>query len=1010
MKKWLPMLLWLLCCIRCPAPGASLEPVKDVRGAFELDEKHAVPLRAIPLDAVGRAYGGQFALRERKLDVCSWDYANEYGLVRKLTAMGADLSGDKLSSYTVEPDFVAIDTQSGRVKFFADEDDTEIKVVGRARTLHGAPTCLAAHGDFAFLSNGEGGHNFQVIDGTDISRPYVCAALPCGNYARRVTYANGRAYYATSYTGIWIIDVSDPRHPKKLGLWKPAGDRLFDVRGGYAYGDIFYADAGAKPPEGTPDEKKTEYRGTFIVDLSDPTEPKTIGRLEGRGYLVQGDRLHHSHTVTGPDGQKRQMLDIYSLADPRRPKLLWSYPWVGGASQVKGDLLRCIHDRPKGKEHFYFLRTHLLVGPDENAVLADVPLSVEPFNVKKLGPVVFDGDTLYLISGQDLLVIDISDPRQPKLIGKCWSGPTTTMALGNQKMFCGGGRTYQFGESGVWIIDLRDPANPKRGGYAPTGGEGQNNWIGLNGKLCLAGGEWGGHNWVTDVSDRQNPRFLGTYFDRHFNGNNNHNIAVGNYFYMDDRDGTKILDLRVWEKYLGKADANFKPLVFDTYEYNPEVVIGLMQVRHQPVEGGGRGIDLYMARGSLTSKPFAIPAGDYVLRIRYRGHRAGAHPAVRVMLIEGGKPVYDTQLLSSRGPAWVDEKLSLSVDEGIGEARVHLTGCDASVDEVSLTPKGAKKSLVPNGDFEHAGTSPLQAPGWEVGGPRHQWWGRLPPEMGYNGVLCFEDRIYYVYGGRRLYVFDSTTDPATLLTPGGVLLRVKRNISNFCVRGSLLYVIHAPEHLTIYDISDLRGPRLVADCDREALGMEVGQFQPYGMSGWVGPHYGVAVSKGLMACGERYHFKEAYLHVLDVSNPRKPKWLTRVPVTTKQDAMTECWGYRKLIQMGIVAPLGIILDGGRWLYTAEYWSGAKIFDLRDPKKPKLFYNEIAPFQALEKWEDRATLIPDDFFYLPGYTVNAWCGGEVWGHHVIATRLSHCAVLKVPRVSQAPKRLSLEFLK
>jgi hypothetical protein len=183
---------------------------------------------------------------------------------------------------------------------------------------------------------------------------------------------------------------------------------------------------------------------------------------------------------------------------------------------------------------------------------------------------------------------------------------------------------------------------------------------------------------------------------------------------------------------------------------------------------------------------------------------------------------------------------------------------------------------------------------------------------------------------------------------------------------------------------------------------------PYPPNGWVGPHYGLWVSKGILVCGERYHYKEGYLHVIDVRDPQKPKWLSRFEVATAEDAKTECWGYRQLIQMGVVAPLGVSFEGGRWVYTAEYWSGAKIFDLSDPEKPKLFYNEIWPVQRLKSWEDRKALIPPGFFYMPGYATNAWCGGEVWGRHMICTRLSHCAVLKVPRVSQAPAKLSLDF--
>lgn len=988
------------------AAGGDLKPVRGVPGLFEMSRSDAARIKGIARDEVPKAYGKKFVLSEGKLDVCSWEYANRYGLLRALKPVGADLGGEKANAYAVEPDSVAIDPQSGRVKFFADEGDTEVKVVGRARTPHGAPTAMAVHGDYAFLSNGEGGHNFDVIDATDIQHPYVCADLACGNYSRGITYCDGRVYYATSYTGIWIIEVSDPYNPKQLALWEPPGERLYNARRGFAYKNVLFAEAGGTPPPGTPEEKKADYDGTFIVDISDPTKPKTLKRLDGRSYWLHEERLYSTRTVEA-GGQKQTLLDVYSLENPAEPKLVASQPWPAGSCHIYRDRVYCFVDRPKEKEHFYFLQTYSLDNMGRTVLLAEGPLSVEPLKIESVGPVAFDGQTLYLIHGQDLLVIDLSNPAQPRLVGKCWSGPTLGIGLGTKKLFCFGGATYWFGESGVWVIDISDPAKPRRGGYVPTGGEGQNNWIGLDGRVCLAGGEWGGHIWVTDVSDREHPRLLGVYFDRYFNGNNAFGIALGNYFYMDDPDGSKILDLRVWEPYLGKQDPKFKPLVFDTYEYNPEVVRGLMQVRHKPSDGK-RAVNLYMSGGALTSKPFSIPAGDYVASIRYRGHRPSSHEAVRLMIIEKDAPVWQTGYLFSKGRDWVEETFALSIKEGIAEARAHLSGCDVTVDYVRLARAGGP-DVIPNGDFERTGPSALQPPDWEVGGSRNsRLAGRAPAGMALNGVLAFEAHIWYLYSGRRFYVFDPSVDPAELLTPGGMLLPTSHNVTNWCVRGGYLYAVSAPDYLMIFDVRDLASPRLVGEWHRNDLGVKVGQLRPYGPSGWIGPHYGLAVSKGILLCGETYHFKSAHIHVFDVSNPRRPKWLTRFDVGTKEDAQTECWGFRKLIQMGIVAPLGIVFDGGRWLYTAEYWSGTKLYDLADPARPKLVYNEFWPILQLKNWEDRKKLIPEGFFYMPGYSIVAWCGGEVWGHHALVTRLSHCAVIKVPRVSQAPKKVELRI--
>jgi hypothetical protein len=308
--------------------------------------------------------------------------------------------------------------------------------------------------------------------------------------------------------------------------------------------------------------------------------------------------------------------------------------------------------------------------------------------------------------------------------------------------------------------------------------------------------------------------------------------------------------------------------VIDTYGCTPETVRGLLQVRHRSLADGQKGADFYMARGHITSSPFQLPKGDYVLDLRYQGHRDGAHESVRLLLLDGAQRVYDTGYLPSKGKAIVEEKLTLTVTQDMAEARVHLTGCDVTVHQAALSPPSGGTSVIPNGDFEQAGPSALQVPGWEVGGPRHTWWGRLPAGMNYQGILQFEDRIYTLYSGRRIYVFDATADPVDLLTPGGMVLPVSHDILTFCVRGSLLYAVSTdpsndpatkPQNnfLQIVDISDLKSPKLLGEYHRDELGMEIGQFMPYPPNGWVGPHYGMAVSKDILVCGERYHYREA---------------------------------------------------------------------------------------------------------------------------------------------------------
>jgi hypothetical protein len=101
--------------------------------------------------------------------------------------------------------------------------------------------------------------------------------------AHRNSYPGGKyAYLATSYPGfrnkiLVILDVSDPAHPKEIGKWWQPGQKEGETATGPISGGFH------GPANISPDGKMltTGYMPDVInLDISDPTQPKLIGKLQ----------------------------------------------------------------------------------------------------------------------------------------------------------------------------------------------------------------------------------------------------------------------------------------------------------------------------------------------------------------------------------------------------------------------------------------------------------------------------------------------------------------------------------------------------------------------------------------------------------------------------------------------------------------------------------------------------------------------------------------------------------
>jgi hypothetical protein len=309
-------------------------------------------------------------------------------------------------------------------------------------SIPGSPRVLATTGtptwpnEVALPENGGWSHVF-VVDGSDgphaslhvfdftgLRTPSIVGSYDAGEMCFRLDVQDNIAYLAAYYTGIRLIDVSDPRSPWLRGIVDtPDMAVAVAVSGAYAYvadgwaglqvihsgayvvGGVgmpgFAADVALSGnsayvvTEGSPSRLQ-------VVDIADPGAPGLLGSVElpgvANGVAVSGARAY----VANADG-----LIIVDIADPANPRIMGSVDIPGRSSGV------------------VVLGTLVYVAAAESGLqVVDVADPGNPRIVNtvdtlgQLSSVSISGKYLYAADWLDgLIVFDIADPRNPRTLG-----------------------------------------------------------------------------------------------------------------------------------------------------------------------------------------------------------------------------------------------------------------------------------------------------------------------------------------------------------------------------------------------------------------------------------------------------------------------------------------------------------------------------------------------------------------------------------------------------------------
>jgi len=428
------------------------------------------------------------------------------------------------------------DTLAGELKLYP----FEIALAGSCDTP-GDAWAVAVAGDYAYVADAFSG--LRVIDISDPANPVLAGSCDTPDRARGVAISGDHAYVADEDSGLQVIDISDPTNPVSAGSYDTPGAALaVAVAGDYAY----MADWGSG--------------GLQVIDISDPTAPGYAGSYDSPGsaydVAIAGD---YAYLADGAPG-----LQVIDISDPTSPALVGSYNTPGNALAVAlaGDYayvadytsgLRVIDisdpttpvsagscDTPSEARGVVIAGDYAYVA-DHNSGLQAMDIS-DPTSPVSAGScdtpglaygVVIAGDYAYVADlSSGLQVVRVSDSVDPVSAGSC-----STSDVGSDVAISGDYAYVAADDAGLVVIDISDPTGPvPAGSYVTPGGA---RGVAIAGDHAYVADFTSGLQ-VIDISDPTAPAYAGSHDTPYIA----YGVAVsGDYAYVADYDSLQVIDI-----------------------------------------------------------------------------------------------------------------------------------------------------------------------------------------------------------------------------------------------------------------------------------------------------------------------------------------------------------------------------------------------------------------------------------------------------------------------------------
>jgi len=292
--------------------------------------------------------------------------------------VGGDASG------LAAADSRAYMTAASRLHVFDVSEPTSAAVVVAIANTPGEDQGVAVVGGYAYVAADFSG--LQVIDVSNPVAPAIVGSVDTPDRAMSVTVAGSYAFVADLESGLQIIDVTDPSSPEIVGNVS-AGFYALDVAvvGPHAY--VAYE------------------TGLVVIDVTNPLSPSIVGSVDtpsvAYSVVVAGS---HAYVADGSSG-----LQVIDITNPASPAIVGSADTPGSAGDVAvSDTHAFISDGYSG------LQVIDITDPTSPTIVGSVaaPYRFGTVAVADLYVYVADDD-----DRTDLQVIDITNPTLPRIVG-----------------------------------------------------------------------------------------------------------------------------------------------------------------------------------------------------------------------------------------------------------------------------------------------------------------------------------------------------------------------------------------------------------------------------------------------------------------------------------------------------------------------------------------------------------------------------------------------------------------
>jgi len=255
--------------------------------------------------------------------------------------------------------------------------------------LGGNATAVAISGDYLYMGSS---YFLKVIDISDPSQPVEAAQLATNGILQEIVIQENYAYLALDYSGLAIIDITNPLAPVEVS--RSFITRLQDLA---VQGDIVSMIGWeSNPPTGMWVVK--------FVDISNPANPFELSKVSGLGY-PQDIALEGNYAYLGVAGEYSGMFTL-DISDP-------AYPIQAGFYYTNNEL----YELAVEDQRAYLVRETSLDIVDVSNPGNPISLGVFALELSEEKTLSIQENLAFVSGYTTLIALEISDPGAIEMLG-----------------------------------------------------------------------------------------------------------------------------------------------------------------------------------------------------------------------------------------------------------------------------------------------------------------------------------------------------------------------------------------------------------------------------------------------------------------------------------------------------------------------------------------------------------------------------------------------------------------